>query len=104
MPVSCKCNSLNQPLDVAVFGPIKRKWREILDKWRRESGGILPKDHFPNLLSTLWNKVKDTVRENLTSGFRTCVINLMNANEVLKKILEHCLMILLKRRELLTQA
>ena len=25
-----------QPLDVAVYGPMKRAWREVLFKWKRE--------------------------------------------------------------------
>ena len=37
--VSFKCFPANtthfmQPLDVAVFGPMKKQWRSILDRWR----------------------------------------------------------------------
>jgi len=27
---------LMQPLDVAVFGPMKRRWRHLLDQWKEE--------------------------------------------------------------------
>jgi hypothetical protein len=27
---------LLQPLDVAVFGPMKRKWKEVLTAWKEE--------------------------------------------------------------------
>jgi hypothetical protein len=27
---------LLQPLDVAVFGPMKRRWREVLARWKEE--------------------------------------------------------------------
>jgi hypothetical protein len=25
-----------QPLDVSVFGPLKRRWREVLENWKEE--------------------------------------------------------------------
>jgi hypothetical protein len=27
---------LLQPLDVAMFGPMKRQWREVLTRWKEE--------------------------------------------------------------------
>lgn len=41
-----------QPLDVAIFAPMKKKWRVILNGWRKSSRtkGTLPKEYFPNLL------------------------------------------------------
>ena len=43
---------LSQPLDVAYYGPLKRKWRAILKSWkmRNPSSTSLPKDEFPKLL------------------------------------------------------
>jgi hypothetical protein len=26
-----------QPLDIAVFGPMKRRWREVLSEWKEET-------------------------------------------------------------------
>ena len=61
-----------QPLDVAVFKPLKSIWREILDNYRKESRakGAIPKTQFPVLLSELWLKLHPNVSINLRSGFR----------------------------------
>ena len=72
---SLPTNSTNlmQPLDVAVYGPLKRAWREVLFKWRRESKirGPFPKEHFPFLLQRLCIAVKPNLPSNLISGFCT---------------------------------
>ena len=41
-----------QPLDVAVFRPLKVEWKDILDTWRRESKSKanLPKTVFPGFI------------------------------------------------------
>ncbi|KAJ8944189.1 hypothetical protein NQ318_016170 [Aromia moschata] len=46
---------LMQPLDVAVFAAMKKKWRVILDAWRKETRypGSIPKKQFPLLLNRL---------------------------------------------------
>ncbi|XP_054259716.1 jerky protein homolog-like [Macrosteles quadrilineatus] len=52
---------LTQPLDVAVFAPMKRVWRTVLLEWKSREGKSLtslPKDQFPGLLkkcSKKWN-------------------------------------------------
>ena len=53
---------LLQPLDVAVFGPLKRVWKGILAEWRKETRhrGTAPKDIFPLLLACLCNGLKKT--------------------------------------------
>ena len=76
---------LCQPLDLAVFGPLKRCWRALLNEWRKESCKkvTLPKQYFPLLLNCLFNKLKD---ENLVSGFRGRGICPLNEEEVLKRM------------------
>ena len=76
---------LCQPLDVAVFRPMKVEWRDILDTWRRESRRKenLPKDAFPNLLLKLHGRLKSS---NLVAGFRAAGICPLNRNEVLKHL------------------
>ncbi|KAK9738533.1 hypothetical protein QE152_g9755 [Popillia japonica] len=82
---------LMQPLDVAVFAPMKKKWRQILDQWRKENRhpGSLPKEQFPQLLQRLWIGIGDTITENLKSGFRGTGLHpyLQELYEVLKRIL-----------------
>ena len=44
---------ISQPLDVAFFGPLKRQWRKVLDKWKdsnKKKKKNLNKDDFPKLL------------------------------------------------------
>ncbi|KAK9737533.1 DDE superfamily endonuclease [Popillia japonica] len=79
---------LMQPLDVAVFTPIKKKWWQILDQWRKESRypGSPPKEQFPQLLQRLWIGIGDTVSENLKSAFRGTGLHPVNPDEVLKRI------------------
>jgi hypothetical protein len=53
---------LLQPLDVAVFGPMKRRWREVLTSWKEEcvrhgrNYATIPKHCFPGLLRQLLEK------------------------------------------------
>ena len=46
---------LSQPLDVAYYGPLNRKWQELLKSWKMRSPSLtsLPKDEFPKLLKEL---------------------------------------------------
>lgn len=76
---------LSQPLDVAFFGPLKRKWRKILKDWKLHNPGqaTLSKDSFPRLLKQLEECLN---HENLVSGFKTCGIYPLNAQELLKKL------------------
>jgi DDE superfamily endonuclease len=72
---------LLQPLDVAVFRPAKIKWRQILEGWRKESRyrGVLPKNHFPDLLLKLHNSLNP---ENLVAGFKATVGSTASAQAI----------------------
>ena len=74
-----------QPLDVAVFRPMKVLWRSCLSTWRAESrsSGTVPKEIFPELLSRVFKKLKP---ENLFSGFRATGICPLDSSQVLKHI------------------
>ena len=63
---------LMQPLDVSVFGPMKRQWRNILAEWRTETRkkGCFPKEIFPSLMQRLTVAMEPTLADNLKSGFR----------------------------------
>ena len=76
---------LCQPLDVAVFQPVKRTWRKLLEQWRKESRrkGSIPKSVFPSLLKKLWDTLAP---QNLISGFRASGICPINRQEVLKRL------------------
>ncbi|XP_065650631.1 jerky protein homolog-like [Hydra vulgaris] len=82
---------LMQPLDVSVFGPMKRCWKHVLYEWRKQSRktGCFPKEHFPALLKSLSIKLQETVCQNLVSGFITCGLYPINRIKVLKRIPEY---------------
>ena len=74
-----------QPLDVAVFRPMKSLWRTCLSDWRAESrlSGTIPKEVFPTLLARVFYKLKP---DNLISGFRATGIWPLDSTPVLKHI------------------
>ncbi|KAK3765045.1 hypothetical protein RRG08_023563 [Elysia crispata] len=79
---------LCQPLDVAYFGPMKRKWRSILTEWKQpgqKQAGTVPKDVFPKLLKRLMSELPNK-RENMLSGFRKCGIHPLDPNPVLNRL------------------
>ena len=81
--------NMMQPLDVAVYGPMKKAWRAILTAWKEGAGrtrASLPKDKFPTLLSQLMTKLQPNIKQNLQSGFRACGIAPLDRQQVLKKL------------------
>jgi len=79
---------LLQPLDVSVFGPMKEKWRNELESWRKESRirKTLPKEYFPMLLKRLATACSATIGKNLISGFETCGLYPLDRTQVLSKL------------------
>ena len=62
-----------QPLDVAVFGPMKRAWASILEKYNEKSYNI-DKELFPRLLKHLTESKTAFLRRHAVAGFETCGI------------------------------
>ena len=65
------CTHILQPLDVAVFGPVKATWRKVLKEHQIETcAASITKEDFPMLLSKLW---ETSFRpQHLVSGFYRC--------------------------------
>ena len=74
-----------QPLDVAVFRPMKVLWRTVLEQWRTESRstGTIPKETFPRLLNRVYKQLSS---DWLVSGFRACGIVPLDPSQVLKRL------------------
>ena len=89
----CNATQYAQPLDVAVYRPMKIYWREILNNWKETSEGkkfgTLPKELFPTLLTRLVKKLTPTVEQNLISGFRSSGIYPVDVEELLKKFVHY---------------
>ena len=82
---------LLQPLDVAFYRPLKKKWRGILDEWKscgKKASRSLSKDAFPGLLQKLNDSLLNKA-ENLRSGFRKCGIFPFNLQRVLERLPDH---------------
>ena len=62
-----------QPLDVSVFGPMKRSWRTILKNYKIPTRAAnSTKERFPELIKDLWSR--SFTPEHLISGF--CAVGL----------------------------
>ena len=60
-----------QPLDVAVFGPMKKKWNKSLDDFKRLYRGLsMSRTHFFPVFDKCWKD--STSAENAKAGFRKC--------------------------------
>lgn len=84
---------LTQPLDVALFAPMKRLWRDILRRWKQSVSGskfsTIPKDMFPTLLKELMASLAENQEENLKSGFSKCGIYPLNKQKLLDRLPEN---------------
>ena len=74
---------LCQPLDLAVFWPLKTSWHELLNGWWIETRltGTIPKEVIPKLLNCVFVQLKG---EHLVAGSRGCGTVPINKEEVLK--------------------
>lgn len=77
---------LCQPLDVAFFGPLKKKWRQVLLEWKTKNRGVLPKSDFPRLLKHTLNELDVQKYTNIKSGFEATGIHPLNRHKVLEKL------------------
>lgn len=79
---------LSQPLDVAYYAPLKKKWRQILQNYKlknpRESS--VSKTSFPHLLRTLVDELKTKDKQTITSAFRATGIIPLDPSQVLKRL------------------
>jgi len=76
-----------QPLDVCMYGPMKKYWRETLTEWKSGAGRHMPtapKEWFPRLLGKLLDRVQPTSSSNLVSGFKKCGIYPLDREQVMQ--------------------
>lgn len=76
---------LCQPLDVAVFRPLKIEWRSVLLSWKEKNRGVMPKHVFPRLLKQTLDNIEN-MGKNLKSGFEAAGIYPINEKRVLDRL------------------
>lgn len=70
-----------QPLDVAVFFPLKCHWKKELRTWRLEHDGReIRKQDVPNLLNSILTKI--SFKTTIINGFRKCGLYPYEPNNV----------------------
>ncbi|XP_052738248.1 uncharacterized protein LOC128198204 [Bicyclus anynana] len=81
---------LTQPLDLSLFGPMKKHWRTILLQYKlaNQNAATINKCHFPQLLKQLIDKLQISNENNLKSGFKAAGIFPFNASKVTQNIPE----------------
>lgn len=72
---------LTQPMDVALFAPIKQKWRQAVHKWKYEHNyATMAKSHFCEVLKGV---IRDAAKpEYFVSAFRACGLYPFNPNGI----------------------
>ena len=69
-----------QPLDVAVFGPMKRRWEQTASEWRRNhpDNELRPRN-FASVFLPFYNEILK--KENIISGFWRCGIHPFDSDQ-----------------------
>ena len=70
-----------QPMDVTVFGPLKKRWNEQVEKFRREFHLALTRSHFFQVFDPVW-KFALSKPENMKSGFKACGLVPFNVENI----------------------
>ena len=71
----------SQPLDTAVFGPLKRNWQSACHEYMQSNPGkVVTKYQFSALLNKAW--MLTMTPSNICSGFRRCGVYPFNPNAI----------------------
>ena len=70
-----------QPLDVAVFGPLKVHWTNVCHNYfQKNPGKVLSKFTFNSLFSQAW--MKSVLPESIIHGFKKCGVHPFNPSAI----------------------
>ena len=70
-----------QPLDVSVFGPLKKKWNKSINHFRNQYGVAITRSQFFQVFDTAW-KASINQPNNVVFGFRACGLVPFNVDNV----------------------
>lgn len=75
-------------MDVAFFGPLKRKWRQVLTQYKIDNPAEtqINKAHFPIMLKSLLEAIEISNKANICSGFKATGIVPFNPQKLLRKL------------------
>lgn len=82
---------ITQPLDLALFRPLKVAWRKVMELWKMKSGGdkSFDKKMFPRLLKQTLDAMEENLQSNIVSGFKKGGIQPLNKERVLERLPGH---------------
>ena len=61
-----------QPLDVSIYGPLKKHWNDVRSKFTKQFTGLsMNKNHFFPVFNSCWKKSTESTHAAV-SGFRKC--------------------------------
>ena len=97
-----------QPLDVSVFGPLKKRWNKSIDDFRLVHKMSITRSHFFQIFDPAWETTIG-LPTNVTSGFRTCGlipfnVNSVSFNKLLDKVAKERFKEQQKRENIVSQA
>ena len=71
-----------QPLDVSVYGPLKKEWNSALTTFAKEYKGLaMSRAHYFKVFDKAWKKVTSNP-QIAVSGFRKCGLMPFNPNAI----------------------
>lgn len=92
-----------QPLDVAVFRPVKKGWSDAVHSWRMKNGrDCLTKNNFSPMLKEVFDPTMK--KETIVNGFKRCVIRPLDRNSVDYSKVDVCNNELPKQKDLVKDA
>ncbi|XP_025406548.1 uncharacterized protein LOC112680606 [Sipha flava] len=79
--ISLNSNSTHilQPLEIAIFGPLKGRWKRIVKQWRLDNEKEITKSDIPQALSQIINDAG--MEKNIQSGFHVISLYPFNADD-----------------------
>lgn len=68
-----------QPLDIAVYGPLKKSWNRAINNFKEKYSALMNKSNFFTVFDEAWEEAKNKP-ENVISGFRKAGLIPFNPN------------------------
>ncbi|KAG8337476.1 hypothetical protein J6590_108274 [Homalodisca vitripennis] len=79
---------LTQPLDIALFGPMKKCWRNVMEeaKFRERNSNAFDKRYFPSHVRKALQKLEPNLQKDIIAGLDKAGIFPLNRKRVLDRL------------------